>query len=70
MLVLSRHVGQQILVAEQISITVLEVRGNAVRLGITAPREVSVLRVNHRQTTADHQNAATSAQNLHSIAPH
>ena len=70
MLVLSRNVGQQIRIAEHIAITVLEIRGNVVRLGIAAPRDVSVQRVNQRQSTTDHQSAGTTPQSQHAIEPH
>lgn len=42
MLVLSREVNEEILIGENISIIVVEIRGDKVRLGIKAPREVSV----------------------------
>jgi carbon storage regulator len=44
MLVLMRKSGQKIVIDDRIQITVVEVRGNQVRLGIEAPKEVSVLR--------------------------
>ncbi len=44
MLVLTRKVGERILAGEDIEITVVSVRGDQVRLGITAPREVSICR--------------------------
>ncbi len=44
MLVLSRKRKEQIIIAQTIEITVLAVRGNHVRLGISAPREVSIRR--------------------------
>jgi len=49
MLVLSRKKNERILVDENIVITVVEVRGDKVRLGIQAPREVPI----HRQEIAD-----------------
>lgn len=42
MLVLSRRVGERILIGEEIAITVVDVRHDSVRLGITAPRSVRV----------------------------
>jgi carbon storage regulator len=42
MLVLSRKKGQQIVVDDIITITVVEIRGKNVRLGITAPRHIPV----------------------------
>jgi carbon storage regulator len=44
-LILTRRVGESIVVADDIVITVFEVRGDAVRIGIQAPRSVQV----HRQ---------------------
>jgi carbon storage regulator len=44
MLVLSRKKSDSILIDGGIKVTVLEVRGNVVRLGIEAPKEVSILR--------------------------
>jgi carbon storage regulator len=44
MLVLSRKPDQQIMIGEGIVVTVVEIRGDKVRLGIEAPREVSVHR--------------------------
>jgi carbon storage regulator CsrA len=44
MLVLSRKVNEQILIGEAIKITILRVRGDAIRIGIEAPREVQVRR--------------------------
>tara|TARA_R110000868_G_scaffold222267_1_gene474173 strand:+ start:203 stop:487 length:285 start_codon:yes stop_codon:yes gene_type:complete len=42
MLVLSRTVGQVIVVGDDIRITVVEIRGDKVRIGVDAPRSVSV----------------------------
>ena len=44
MLVLSRKVGQRILLGDQISITVVRINGGGVRLGIEAPPEMPVIR--------------------------
>ena len=44
MLVLTRHANQSIMIGEDVVITVLEVRGDQVRLGIRAPRSVDVHR--------------------------
>ena len=44
MLVLSRKADESVVIGEDIVITVLEVRGDVVRLGISAPREVKVHR--------------------------
>lgn len=44
MLVLTRKVGEQIVISDEIRVTVLQVRGNRVRLGIEAPAHVSIQR--------------------------
>jgi carbon storage regulator len=44
MLVLTRRGGEAIVVGEKVSITILEVRGTQVRIGIEAPKEVSIYR--------------------------
>jgi carbon storage regulator len=44
MLVLSRRVGESIVIGEDVTITVLEVRGDVARIGIRAPRSITVHR--------------------------
>ena len=44
MLVLSRRVGESIVIGDDVRVTVLEVRGDVVRVGIKAPRAVAVHR--------------------------
>lgn len=44
MLVLSRKKSEEIIIAGNIVITVVEIRGDKVRLGVTAPKDISVHR--------------------------
>lgn len=44
MLVLSRQVGQSVRIGEEITVTVLNVRGNHIRIGISAPPDLPVHR--------------------------
>ncbi len=44
MLILTRRVGEAVKIGEDITITVLGIKGGQVRLGVTAPREISVHR--------------------------
>ena len=44
MLVLSRRQQESIQISDNVVVTVLEIRGNSVRIGIDAPREIPVLR--------------------------
>ena len=57
MLVLSRKKDESIIIGEAVTVTVIEVRGDKVRLGIDAPRDVPV----HRQEVADQIRAARDA---------
>lgn len=44
MLVLSRKVGETVVIGEQIRVTVVAVQGNQVRLGFSAPQDVRIFR--------------------------
>jgi carbon storage regulator len=44
MLILSRKVNEKIMIGEDISVSIIEVRGDQVRLGVDAPRNVKVFR--------------------------
>ena len=44
MLILTRRIGETLIIGNDVTTTVLGVKGNQVRLGITAPRDVSVHR--------------------------
>ena len=44
MLILTRKVGESLMIGDEVTITVLGVKGNQVRIGVNAPRDVSVHR--------------------------
>ncbi|MBM7582628.1 carbon storage regulator [Caldicoprobacter guelmensis] len=44
MLVLSRKPGQSILIGDNIEVKIIEVQGDQVRIGINAPKDISILR--------------------------
>ena len=44
MLVLSRKPGQSILIGDNIEIQIIEVQGDQIRIGISAPRDISIVR--------------------------
>jgi carbon storage regulator len=55
MLILTRRVGETLMVGDEVTVTVLGVKGNQVRLGVNAPKEVAVhreeiyLRIQHEK---------------------
>ena len=62
MLVLSRRVGESIVIGNEVVVTVLEVRGDQVRVGVDAPRSVQVNRAEvHASLQAENQVAADSS---------
>lgn len=49
MLILTRRVGETLMIGDEVSVTVLGVKGNQVRVGINAPKDVAV----HREEIYD-----------------
>lgn len=60
MLVLSRRVGDSVVIGDDVVVTVLEVRGDVVRIGVDAPRSVAVRRQELLTELADSNRAAAS----------
>ena len=65
MLVLSRRPGESVVLGEDITITILEVRGDVVRVGIDAPRSVKVHRAELlEQLQEANQRAASPSEDV------
>lgn len=63
MLVLARKVGQSIVIADNIMLTIIEVRGEQVRIGVDAPKSIAV----HRKELLEQiraENIRAAAQNI------
>lgn len=61
MLVLSRKVGERILIGDKIAVTVVTVNGNRVRLGIDAPADLTVVREELAQRSSDEPATSSSS---------
>ena len=44
MLILTRRVGESLMIGDDVNVTVLGIRGNQVRIGVNAPKEIAVHR--------------------------
>ena len=58
MLILTRRVGETLMVGDQVTVTVLGVKGNQVRIGVNAPRDVAVHREEIYQRIQDEKTGA------------
>jgi carbon storage regulator len=70
MLVLTRRPGESVMVGDEVVVTVLEIRGEVIRLGIAAPRTIQVHReeVYRELQTANRQAASPSDNAVRALA--
>lgn len=60
MLILSRRVGESLTIGDDVVVTVVAITGNQIRLGITAPRQIRVLREEIYKAMREENQAAAS----------
>lgn len=64
MLALTRKVGQSIVIGDQIEVTIVKIEGDQVRVGIRAPKEVSIFRKEIYDEIRAENRAAVESANL------
>lgn len=62
MLILTRRVGETVMIGSEVTVTVLGVKGNQVRIGINAPKNVSVHREEIYERIQREQNGETTSR--------
>ena len=62
MLILTRRVGETLMIGDDVTVTVLGVKGNQVRIGVNAPKEISVHREEIYMRIQAEKNAQSSGQ--------
>ena len=60
MLILTRRVGESLMIGDEVTVTVLGVKGNQVRVGVDAPRDISVHREELYERIKNEQNAGNT----------
>ncbi|NII10281.1 carbon storage regulator CsrA [Oleiagrimonas sp. C23AA] len=64
MLILTRRVGETLMIGDEVTVTVLGVKGNQVRVGISAPKDVSVHREEiYQRIKREHDDPEAGAEN-------
>lgn len=69
MLILTRRPGERVVIGEEIAVTVMEIAGKTVRLGIAAPKELAVHREEIWLAMQKESSAAKVEADVSAVAP-
>lgn len=68
MLILSRKMNEKITIGDQITVTIIEIRGDQVKIGVEAPKNVKVFRQEIFNAIQNENRAAVSPENLGALS--
>lgn len=69
MLILSRKINEKIMIGEDITLSIIEIRGDQVKIGVDAPKSVKVFRQEvYEAIKNENRAAATSTPNLDTLS--